>query len=346
MNYISFLQAMNFSLQNDFYSEIKTLIESSRTKVYESVNFVVVETYWQIGKRIFEEEQKGKEQIDFEKVLVESLGKQLTADFGYSFDGSNLIYMRRFYSTFPVLDTLRPLLSWSHYRLIINVEEEQAQIFYMNKAADNQWSVQQLSQQIESRYYQWTLSVKTKELENQGVSEEDLHFESSDFIRDPYLLGFLNIKPFKSNLKFELELAVLDRIQNFMLELTNGFCLVSRQKHQPTEHNEHYHIDLAFYNYLLRCFVLINFRFGPLTDEDVLVMDRYTHMYDEKFRPKDDNPTFGIIICSNNGQIDVTYASLNEKDQLFSTLYQLVIPSKEELAEIVSAEIQQQMSEN
>ena len=116
MNYISFLQAMNFSLQNDFYSEIKTLIESSRTKVYESVDFVVVETYWQIGKRIFEEEQKGKEQIDFEKVLVESLGKQLTADFGYSFDGSNLIYMRRFYSTFPVLDTLRPLLSWSHYR--------------------------------------------------------------------------------------------------------------------------------------------------------------------------------------------------------------------------------------
>ncbi|HZK97510.1 MAG TPA: PDDEXK nuclease domain-containing protein [Prolixibacteraceae bacterium] len=337
---------MNFSLQNEFYSEIRTLIESSRTNIYESVNFAEVQTYWQIGKRIFEEEQKGKGQIDFEEVLIESLESQLTGDFGNSFDGSNLIYMRRFFSTFPVLNTLRPLLSWSHYRLIINVVEEQAQIFYMNKAADNHWSVQQLSQQIESRYYQWTLSVKTKKLENQELREEDLLYESSDLIRDPYLLGFLNIKPFKSNKKFELEWAVLDRIQNFMLELANGFCLVSRQKHQPTEQNEHYHIDLVFYNYLLRCFVLINFRFGPLTDEDVLVMDRYTHMYDDKFRPKDDNPTFGIIICSNNGETDVTYASLNEKDQLFSTLYQLVIPSREELAKIVNDEILNQLNEN
>ena len=337
---------MNFSLQNEFYSEIKALIESSRTNVYESVNFAEVQTYWQIGKRIFEEEQKGKGQIDFEEVLIESLEAQLTGDFGNIFDGSNLIYMRRFFSTFPVLNALRPLLSWSHYRLIINVEEEQARIFYMNKAADNHWSVQQLSQQIESRYFHWTLSVKTKELENQELHEEDLHYESSDLIRDPYLLGFLNIKPFKSNLKFELEWAVLDRIQDFMLELANGFCLVSRQKHQPTVQNEHYHIDLVFYNYLLRCFVLINFRFGALTDEDVLVMDRYTHMYDDKFKPKDDNPTFGIIICSNDGQTDVTYASLNENDQQFTTLYQLVIPSKEDLAEIVSAEMQQQMSEN
>ncbi len=337
---------MNFSLQNEFYSQIKTLIESSRTNVYESVNFAELQTYWQIGKRIFEEEQKGKGQTDFEKVLIEVLGSQLVPDFGNSFDSSNLVYMRRFFSTFPVLNTLRPLLSWSHYRLIINIEEEQAQIFYMNKAADNHWSVQQLSQQIESRYFHWTLSVKTKELENEELREEDLHYESSDFIRDPYLLGFLNIKPFKRNLKFELERAVLDRIQEFMLELANGFCLVSRQKHQPTEQNEHYHIDLVFYNYLLRCFVLINFRFGALTDEDALVMDRYTHMYDDKFRPKNDNPTFGIIICSNNGETDVTFASLNEKDQPFSTLYQLVIPSKEELSEIVSAEIQLQMSEN
>jgi len=142
---------MDFSLQNEFYSEIKTLIERSRTNIYESANFSVVVTYWQIGKRIFEEEQKEKGQVDFEKVLIEGLGSQLVPDFGNSFDSSNLIYMRRFFSTFPVLDTLRPLLSWSHYRLIINVEEEQAQLFYMNKASDNHWSVQQLSQQIESR---------------------------------------------------------------------------------------------------------------------------------------------------------------------------------------------------
>jgi len=332
--------------QTDFYSDIKTLIKDSRTNVFEIVNFSMIQTYWQIGKRIFEEEQSGKDQTDYGKFIIEGLDKQLTCDFGKGFDGKNLIYMRRLFSTFPVMNMLQTSLSWLHYRLIINLNEAQAQLFYMNKAADNHWSVQQLSQQIESRYYQRALSVKTNVLETQELPEEDLLYESSELNMDPYLLGFLDIKPFKSNLKFDMERAVLDRIEDFMLELANGFCLVSQQKHQPTEQNKHYHIDLVFYNYLLRCFVLINFRFGEPTNEDDQMMDRYVQMYDDKFKPKDDNPTFGILIRSHNGETEVKYALLNDRKQIFSSLYQMVIPSKEELAQIVTAEIQHQINEN
>jgi len=336
---------MDFSQQTDFYSDIRTLIEHSRTKVYEAVNFSMVQTYWQIGKRIFEEEQNGNGQTDYEKILVESLEEQLTSDFGKGFDANNLIYMRRLFISFPVANTLRPLLSWSHYRLIINLVEAQAQFFYMNKAADNHWSVQQLTQKIESQYYHRTLSVKTKEQKNEEFPENELQYTASDLIKDPYLIGFLDINSVNVNLKQELEKAILDKIHDYLLELSNGFCFVSRQKHIVTQQNEHYHIDLVFYNYLLRCFILISYRLGELTEEDDLVMDQYVRMYDDIYKPKDDNPTFGILISSQNGETEVKYASLNDRKQIFSSLYQLVIPSKEEFAEIVNAEIQHQLSE-
>jgi len=338
---------MNVSQQNEFYSGIKTLIKRSRTNVYEAVNFSMVQTYWQIGKRIFEEQQKGNGQTDYGKFIVESLGKQLTIDFGKGFDYNNLIDMRLFFSTFPTVNTLRSMLSWSHYRLIINLEEAQAQVFYMNKAADNHWSVQQLTQKIESQYYQRTLSVKTEEPKSEELPENELLYAPSDLIRDPYLIGFLDINPLlKINQKQELEQAVIDKIHDYLLELANGFCFVSRQKHIITPQNEHYHIDLVFYNYLLRCFILISYRLGELTDEDDLMMNRYVMMYDDKYKPKDDNPTFGIVIGSQNGKTEVKYASLNDRKQIFSSLYHLVIPPKEEFAEVVTAEVQHLISRN
>jgi len=337
---------MDLSIHNELYSEIKTLIEQSRFKVYESASFGMIQTYWQIGKRIYEVGHSKKEQVESANSLIESLEIQLSRDFGKGFDVSNLVYMYRFFSTFPILNTLRPQLSWSHYRLIINVEEEQAQLFYMNKAADNHWSVKQLTQQIESQYYHRTVSVKTNILGNVELPEDEIQYKPSGLIRDPYLLGFIDINPVKVNLKDELERAVIDKIQDYLLELANGFCFVTRQKHIVTQQNEHYHIDLVFYNYLLRCFILISFRFGALTTEDDLMMDQYVQMYDDKFKLKDDNPTFGILICSHSGETVVKYASLNDRKQIFSSLYEMVIPSKEELAEVVTAEIQRQVSEN
>lgn len=337
---------MNILLQNEFYSEIKTLIEQSRSRVYESVNAAMIETYWQIGKLIVGEEKNGKDQTDYSTFLIDNLEKQLTRDFGKGFDGNNLICMRRFFIAFPIVNTLRPSLSWSHYLLIINLEEEQVQIFYMNKAADNRWSVQQLAQQIESQSYQRTLSIITQEQEKQDLPKEELQYKPSDLIEDSKVRDFLDCKPNPVNLEQGLEQAVLDRIQDFLLELANGFCFVARQKNIITEENKHYHIDLVFYNYLLRCFVLINLRFGVLKDEDVQMMEHYVRMYDNKYRPKDDNPTFGILIWSHNDETELKYTSLEDRKQIFTTLYELVIPSKEEFTEIVNDEIQRRINEN
>ena len=337
---------MDFSQHTEFYSDIKKLIENSREKVYEAVNLAMVQTYWRIGKRIFEEEQKAKDQIGYGKFLIESLEEQLANEFGNSFDSSNLICMRRFFSFFPKVNSLQPFLSWSHYRLIINVEGEQAQYFYMNKAADNHWSVQQLTQKIESQYYHRTLSVKALEPEKESLPKDEIIYKTSDLIKDRHVLEYLDIHPLKAYLGQELNQIILDKIQDFLLELSNGFCFVTRQKRINTELNEHYHIDLVFYNYLLRCFVLINLRLGVVTDEDILMIHRYVQMYDDKIKLKDDNPTFGILICSQSNETFVKYTALDERKQIFSTLYQLVIPAKEEFAEIVTAEIQIQTNKN
>ncbi len=206
--------------------------------------------------------------------------------------------------------------------------------------------MKQLTQQIESHYYHRTLSVKTKVQEKYALPKDESENKLSELIKDPDVPEFLDTRTIPVNQDQGLEQAVLDKIQDFMLELANGFCFVTRQKYIPTEDNQHFHIDLVFYNYLLRCFVLINLRFGEITDEDEKIMDRYIQMYDDKIKPKDDNPTFGILICSHNGETEVKYASLNDHNQIFDTLYQLVIPAKEEIIEIVAAEIQHQRNEH
>jgi predicted nuclease of restriction endonuclease-like (RecB) superfamily len=337
---------MNLSHQLEFYSEIRTLIEQSRKEIFESVNSAIIQTYWQLGKRIFEEEENQRDHPDFGAILIETLKAQLTRDFGNGFDRSNLVNIRHFYSTFPTINTLRSQLSWSHYQLIINIEDEKARLFYMNEAADNQWSVEQLALQIQFRYYDRILTIKTNEQVNHELPKNELHYKPSDLIKDPFVLEFLDIKPILSNPKQDLNKAVGDKIQDYLLSLAHGFCLVNRQKYIVTELNKHYHIDLVFYNYLIRCFILIDLRFGELLAEDVMMMDRYIEMYDDKFKLKDDNPTFGILICSNNVRTEVKHAKLSDRKQMFSALYQMVIPSKEELAEIVDHEVQHQISEN
>jgi predicted nuclease of restriction endonuclease-like (RecB) superfamily len=337
---------MNDSRQTVFYSEIKTLIEQSRSKIYQVVNFAMVQTYWQIGKRIFEEEQNGKERADYGTFLIENLSEQLTRDFGKGFDRRNLFYMRKFYSAFPIVNALRSQLSWTHYRMIINVEDDKARIFYINESAENHWSTRQLERQIQSFYYHRMLSVQTNEMELVVLPKDQFQFKPSDFIKDPYVLEFLDIKPYRDYLEHELEQAVLDKIQDFLLELGKGFCFVARQKHIATEQNKHYHVDLVFYNYLLRCFVLIDLKIGTLTAEDVGKMDMYVRMYDDKFRPKDDNPTLGIILCSQSDETVVKYSLLNDHNQIFASRYQLVMPAKEELARIVATEVQHQKNEN
>jgi predicted nuclease of restriction endonuclease-like (RecB) superfamily len=330
--------------ESGIYGEIKTMIEQSRSKVYQAVNFAMVQTYWQIGKRIVEEEQAGSVRAGYGEYLIEMLSEKLTADFGKGFSRRNVFYMRSLYMAFPIVHALRAQLSWTHYRLILQVENQSAREFYLNEAANEHWSTRQLERQIQTNYFQRVLSTRREiEIPDQEAKEK---FHPADFIKDPYILEFLDLKPFTPFLEKELEQAILSRLQDFLLELGKGFCFVARQKHIATEQNRHYHIDMVFYNYLLRCFVLIDLKIGTLTAEDVGKMDMYVRMYEDQFKPADDNPTIGIILCSQRDETVVKYSLLNDRKQLFASQYQLIIPSEQELAKVVDDEIQHIKNEN
>lgn len=327
-----------------FYSEIKTLIEQSRYNIYRAVNFAMVQTYWQIGKRIVEEEQAGNVRAGYGKSLIEMLAERLTTDFGKGFSRRNVFYMRSLYVSFPIVHALRAQLSWTHYRLILQVENQNEREYYLNEAANEHWSTRQLERQIQTNSYQRVLSTNI-EVEIPAKQEPEA-FNPTDFIKDPYILEFLDLKSYTPYLEKELEQAILNRLQDFLLELGKGFCFVARQKHMATEQNRHYHIDLVFYNYLLRCFVLIDLKIGTLTAEDVGKMDMYVRMYEDQFKPADDNPTLGIILCSQSDETVVKYSLLNDRKQLFASQYQLVIPSENVLAKVVDDEIQHIKNEN
>jgi predicted nuclease of restriction endonuclease-like (RecB) superfamily len=325
-----------------FYDEIKTLIEQSRSKIYRSVNFAMVQTYWQIGKRIVEEEQAGNARAGYGENLIEMLSERLTADFGKGFSKRNVFYMRSLYVAFPIVHALRAQLNWTHYRLILQIDNKNEREFYLNETANEHWSTRQLERQIQTNYYRRVLSTKS-EVE---ISAKQEPFNPADFIKDPYVLEFLDLKPFTPYLEKELEKAILNCLQDFLLELGRGFCFVARQKHIATEQNRHYHIDLVFYNYLLRCFVLIDLKIGTLSAADVGKMDMYVRMYEDQFKPKDDNPTLGIILCSQSDETVVKYSLLNDQKQLFASQYRLVIPSEKVLAKVIDDEIQHIKNEN
>jgi predicted nuclease of restriction endonuclease-like (RecB) superfamily len=339
------VKSMNPIANNSgFYDDIKMLIEQSRARAYQAVNFAMVQTYWQIGKRIVEEEQAGSTRAGYGENLIEMLAEQLTADFGKGFDKRNLFYMRRFYIAFPIMNALRSQLSWTHYRFLIQLDNQDEREYYLNEAANEHWSTRQLERQIQTNYYQRVLSIKDEDETPEKQKPES--FNPADFIKDPYILEFLDLKPYTPYLEKELEQAILNRLQDFLLELGKGFCFVARQKHMATEQNRHYHIDLVFYNYLLRCFVLVDLKIGTLTAEDVGKMDMYVRMYEDQFKPADDNPTLGIILCSQSDETVVKYSLLNDRKQLFASQYRLVVPSEKALAKVVDDEIQHLKNEN
>jgi predicted nuclease of restriction endonuclease-like (RecB) superfamily len=255
--------------------------------------------------------------------------------------------MRRFYLAFQKVNALRSLLSWTHYRILLQVEDEPARTFYMNETAENNWSTRQLERQIQSHYYHRILANQKADKRDttMPVANENSYYPEA-FIKDPYVLEFLNLKPYPDFKERNLEEALLEKLQDFLLELGKGFCFVARQKHISTDRNKHYYIDLVFYNYLLRCFVLIDLKMGSLTAEDVGKMDMYVRFYEDRFKPVGDNPTLGIILCSQSDETVVKYSILNDSKQLFASQYQLVIPQKEVLVSFINREIENIKTEN
>lgn len=323
-------------MDQKFYEEIRIILLEARKKVYQVANFAMVEAYWNVGKRIVEK-QKGEEKAEYGKALIKELSIQMTKDFGKGFTSTNLKYMRQFYLAFPNGHALRDELSWTHYRLLIRVENENAKQFYLEEAIKSNWSTRQLERQINSFFYERLLSSKNKS----KVSEEITTLESSktpeDIIRDPYVLEFLGLNPNDDFYESDLEQALITHLQKFLLELGRGFSFVARQK-RITFDGRHFRIDLVFYNYILKCFVLIDLKIGDLTHQDLGQMQMYVHYYERELMNEGDNPPIGIVLCADKSESIVKFTLPENETHIFASKYKLFLPSEEELLQELKRE--------
>lgn len=312
--------------------DVRAILRDARGKAYAAANAAMVDAYWRIGRRIVEEEQGGAARAEYGKRLLAALAEQLTREFGKGFDASNLRYMRLFYMAFPKCDALRHELSWTHYRLLTRMDNEAARQWYMQEAAEQNWSSRALERQMGTLYYERLLLSQDKAAVADEARENLARLEHSPraFVRDPVMLEFLGLPGAGSLLESGLEQGLMDKLQAFLLELGKGFAFVARQQRISTESKDFY-IDLVFYNYLLKCFVLIDMKTGELTHQDIGQMDMYVRMYDDLKRNEGDNPTVGILLCEARDHSVVRYSVLSGSEQLFASRYKLVLPTEEEL---------------
>jgi predicted nuclease of restriction endonuclease-like (RecB) superfamily len=328
-------------IDNTFYNDIRSILQQARNKAYSAVNYAMVEAYWSIGKRIVDEEQKGKERADYGANLIKNLSIALNVEFGKGFSVANLWNFRQFYLVFPSnkkLYTLCRELSWSHIRLIMRIDKPNIREYYLKEAKAQGWSVRQLQRNINSHYYERLLSSIDKK--SDLISVKNIEQENTrDFIKDPYVLEFLNLPENKELKESTLENSIINNLRAFLLEVGKGFSFVARQFRISTE-TSHFYIDLVFYNYILKCFVIIDLKTGKLTHQDIGQMDMYVRMFDDLKRGEDDNPTIGIILCSDKEDTVVRYSVLKDNEQLFASKYRLVLPTEEELKAELEREIQ------
>lgn len=279
---------------------------------------------------IVEHEQNGSLRAEYGKGVLNRLSSELTEEFGKGFTVTNLKYMRQFYSMFPNGHALRGELTWTHYRLLLRIENDDARIWYMEEAIRAGWSSRQLERQISTLYYDRLLSSrdKTSVKEEANALMEPLATEY--FIKDPYVLDFLDLKNYPALRESDLEQALIDKLQDFLLEMGRGFCFIARQKLMRYD-DEDFYLDLVFYHSILKCHVLIDLKIGKLTHGDVGQMDSYIRMFDALYKNEDDNPTIGIILCSQKNEAIVRYSVLNDGKQIFASKYRLTLPTAEEL---------------
>ena len=315
-------------------ADIKAILTEARSVTVRAINTTMVSAYWLIGKRIVVEEQKGSDKAAYGEGLLKKLSKELTAEFGNGFSYANLRNMRQFYLTYSeseICYTLCSKLSWSHNRRIMRVQDTKAREWYLREAAREQWSVRQLERNINSFYYQRQLESGLVETENHTQCvEKSNSIDPRQFVKDPYVLEFVGLPAYPDHKEKELEDALTDKMQDFLLELGKGFSFIKRQYRISTE-TSHFYIDLVFYNYILKCFVLIDLKAAKLTHQDVGQMDMYIRMFDDIKKGPDDNPTIGILLCADKDETIVKYSVLNESKQIFASKYLPYLPTEEEL---------------
>ena len=310
---------------------IATQIEQARGQLRQAVNSVMVQSYWEIGRLIVEDEQQGESRAEYGKQQLQQLSQQLTERLGKGFDITNLRKMRTFYQAFPIRDALRLELSWTHYRTLLRIDNPQARDWYLHEAITQSWSARALERQIGTLYYERLLASQNKALVEQEAQSntQPLAETAKDYLRDPYILDFLNLQD-KTYQESELEQAIINNLQQFLLELGKGFAFVERQQRIRFD-DEDFYIDLVFYNFKLKCFLLVDLKLGKLKHQDVGQMDTYVRLYDEQRKGSDDNPTIGLVLCSEKSEAVVKYSVLADQKQLFAARYLPYLPTEAEL---------------
>ncbi len=343
--------------------DVKKIIQQAKSKAYTAVNSAMVQAYWLTGRRIVEEEQGGEKRAEYGKYVIATLSRELTAEFGRGFSVRSLREFRQFYTTFPeFLESLEldvsirrtlsaesqahpesvaswSFLSWSHIKKIMRISDPAARDYYIKETAANAWSTRTLDRNISTQYYQRLLASQVKEpvVREMEAKTASLQDEKLDFIKSPSVLEFLNL-PMQTGLtESKIETAIIDNLHHFLLELGKGFAFVDRQKLIRTDTRD-YFIDLVFYNYILKCFVLIDLKTERVTHQDVGQMDMYVRMYDETIKGEDDNPTVGIVLCSETDHDIARYSILKGNEQIFASKYKLYLPTEEELASEIARE--------
>ena len=321
--------------EEQFLQDIKKIINDGRNAAYGAVNSVMIRTNWAIGKRIVEQEQAGADRAEYGKHVIQVLSEALTAEYGKGFKKKKLAYCRVFYRMCKEdqsLQTRLQNLTWSHYVELLRVDNEVARNWYLQEAASQQWSVRTLERNISSQYYFRLLQSQHKEPVEAEMKALTAPFQKDklEFIKNPIVAEFLGLSPNLDFTETKLEAAIITQIQKFLFELGKGYAFVDRQQHIATDAGDFY-IDLVFYNYILKCFLLIDLKTTRITHQDVGQMDMYVRMYDELKCGPDDNPTIGLILCADTSKDIAKYSILRDNKQLFAAKYLTYLPSEEEL---------------
>ena len=326
------------------YRSVRKVIQEAHGVVSRVANWAMVESNWRIGFLIVEDEQKGKRKAEYGKAVLKDLARRLTAEYGSGYDERNLRYMRSFYLAFPIRNALRSELSWTHYRSLMGVTDPIAREWYMNECIASSWGTRVLDRQIATQSYERLLAGanpdlrrKRKELPLTPLPAKPKSLVPADFIKNPMLLEFLSLPAEVKLRETKLESALISHLKDVLMELGRGFCFVARQKHMRTESDDFF-IDLVFYNSILKCYFLIDLKVGRVTHQDVGQMDMYRRMYDELVKQPDDNPTVGIVLCSETDQAIARYSILKGNEKLFAVKYKTFLPDEETLRREIEAQ--------
>jgi len=328
-------------LEKNFVADVRQIIETAKTNAVRSVDFQRVIMYWKLGERIVVEEQQGKARADYGTYLIRNLAETLEPDYGSGFSVRTLEQCRQFFRTYPIANAVRSQFNWYQYRLLIQIVDEYKREYYEHEALHNCWTGRELERQINSGLYERLLLSNDKKSVLEVARRERIPEKPSEIIKDPMVLEFLNLKPQAAYYEKDFESAIITNLQDFLLELGNGFSFVARQKRLLLEDDE-YFADLVFYNRLMRCFVVIEIKTHKLTHKDIGQLQMYVNYYDRMEKLSDENPTVGILLCADKNNTMVKF-SLPENSHIQTSVYQLYLPTEKQLLEELKRELNDNM---